>query len=216
MALITSVTCHHLCIKANPLPYRHFLWFPLCSSTLILTDCKIKMVKNGKWWCELTERATGCLIHNLEAAQCSRAQASHIYYSCFLLSPTLPVMQIKDPLLDEELQVSELILLAGVVVLVFWSTDWQPVKLGIWHNWLWLSCEINLWTSRSCDEVHRMRGLCYWSNRRQYRAILVFWILYGFIYFILLFFKHYYSIWRLSPKHCVFISLKIFKKKKKI
>lgn len=79
------------------------------------------LVKNGKWWCELTRGATGCLIHNLEAAQCSRAQASHIHYSCFLLSRTLPAMKIKDPLLDEESQVFEWMLLTGVgvVLLVF-------------------------------------------------------------------------------------------------
>lgn len=77
----------------------HFL---PCTSALISTDCKIEPVKNSEWWCELTRGATRCLIHNLEAAQSSRAQASHIHYSCFLLSPTLPVMEIKDPLLDEE------------------------------------------------------------------------------------------------------------------
>ena len=143
--------------------YWLFLSFPLCNSTLILTDWKIELVKNGKQWCKLTWRATGCLIHNLEVAQCSRAQASQIYYSCFLLSPTLPAMKIKDPLLDEESQVFELILLPGVVVLVYWSTDWWPVKLGIWCNWLWLSWF--KWTIRSCDEVG-LSALCYWSSRR--------------------------------------------------
>lgn len=47
---------------------------------------------------KLTRKATGCLIHNLEAAQCSRAQAFGIHYSCVLLSPTLPGMKMKDRL----------------------------------------------------------------------------------------------------------------------
>lgn len=157
-------------------------------------------MKNGKWWYELTQRATGCLIHNLNVAQCSRAQASHIYYSCFLLSPTLPGMKIKDPLLDEELRVFGLIFIAGSVVLVFWGTDWQPVKLGIWRNWLLLSWfKWFRYTSRRWAEVH-LCAFYYWLSRAHY-SILLFWVLYGFVFKIYL---YYCSLWRLwlAPKRC--------------
>lgn len=57
---------------------------------------------DGAGGAPVTRRAAGCLIHNLEVAQCSRARAACIHYSCFLLNSTLPAMKIKDPLLDED------------------------------------------------------------------------------------------------------------------
>jgi len=71
-----------------------------------------------------SESSTGCLIHNLEAARRSRARGSRIHYSCFLLSPTSPAMEITDPLLDEDEQLFELILLTDVILLVMLKSSW--------------------------------------------------------------------------------------------